>query len=66
MPDFFNLLNLNDVLEMIKTKPKDVELVLTGRKASPEIIDLADYVTEMKLRKHPYDRGEQARPGIEY
>jgi cob(I)alamin adenosyltransferase len=63
---FFNLLDLNDVLEMIKTKPKDVELVLTGRKASPEIIDLADYVTEMKQRKHPYNRGEKARPGIEY
>ena len=42
------------------------EVVLTGREASPEMIHLADYVTEMTLRKHPYERGIQARAGVEW
>ncbi|MCK4474965.1 cob(I)yrinic acid a,c-diamide adenosyltransferase, partial [Candidatus Bathyarchaeota archaeon] len=51
---------------LIKNKPKYVELVLTGRYAPPEIIETADLVTEMREVKHPFNKGYQARKGIEY
>ena len=54
------------VLELLAKRPPEVELVLTGRGAPPEIIEKADLVTEMKLIKHPYDKGIKARLGIEY
>ncbi len=60
------LINLEEVLELIKNKPKHVELVLTGRCAPDEIIEAADLVTEMKEVKHPFNKGFQARKGIEY
>ncbi|MBS7620783.1 cob(I)yrinic acid a,c-diamide adenosyltransferase [Candidatus Bathyarchaeota archaeon] len=60
------LISLEKVLELIKSKPKHVELVLTGRYAPKEIIDVADLVTEMREVKHPFKRGCQAREGIEF
>ncbi|MCK4482848.1 cob(I)yrinic acid a,c-diamide adenosyltransferase [Candidatus Bathyarchaeota archaeon] len=60
------LISLEEVLESIKNKPKHVELVLTGRYAPSEIIQIADLVTEMQEIKHPYKKGYQARKGIEY
>ena len=54
------------VVELVKGKPADVELVLTGRDMPAALIELADLVTEMKNVKHPYDVGVAARPGIEY
>jgi cob(I)alamin adenosyltransferase len=60
------LINLEKVLELIEKKPEHVELVLTGRCAPDEIIEIADLVTEMKEVKHPYNKGVQARKGIEY
>jgi cob(I)alamin adenosyltransferase len=62
---YFNLISLDDVLDLIKMKPEKVELVLTGRKAAKEIIDMADLVTEMKEIKHYYTKNVQARKGIE-
>lgn len=62
---FFKLIKVTDVVKLIKNKPKNIELVLTGRKASPQIIKLADYVTEMREIKHPYQKGLMARKGIE-
>jgi cob(I)alamin adenosyltransferase len=61
----YGLIKLKDVLELIHKKPLKVELILTGRDAHPEVIEAADVVTEMKLVKHYYDRGVQARVGIE-
>jgi len=61
----FGLIKLENVLPILKNKPEHVELVLTGRYAAPEIIEIADLVTEMRLIKHYYDRGVQARKGIE-
>ena len=61
----FGLIKLKDVLELVHNKPLKVELILTGRYVHPEIIEAADLVTEMKLVKHYYDRGIQARVGIE-
>ncbi|MEN6336700.1 MAG: cob(I)yrinic acid a,c-diamide adenosyltransferase [Phycisphaerales bacterium] len=57
---------LGDVEKLIDRKDPHVELVLTGRGATAELIALADLVTEMKNVKHPYDCGIAARPGIDY
>ncbi len=62
---WFELLALEDVLVIIKDKPNNVELVLTGRYAPQEIINIADLVTEMKEIKHYYSHGIEARDGIE-
>ena len=62
----FNLVSVDDVIRLIKDKPRNVELILTGRKADPRIIQLADLVTEMVKIKHPFDKGIPARKGIEY
>jgi cob(I)alamin adenosyltransferase len=59
-------LNSELVLNLIANKPKDVELVLTGRDAPDEIVHVADLVTEMMLKKHYFDKGVMARRGIEY
>ena len=60
------LLETPRVIAMIQRKSDSVELILTGRKAPPEIVELADYVTEMQMKKHPFTRGIKARKGIEY
>ncbi len=60
------LIDLEEVLKLIKSKPRKVELVLTGRHAPNEVVEAADLVTEMKEIKHPFSRGLQARKGIEY
>ena len=62
----FGLLDKNEIIELIKNRPSHVELILTGRNAPSEFIELADYVTEMKEIKHPFMKGLLAREGIEY
>ena len=61
-----DLASMDEVRELINNRDESVELVLTGRGASQELIDMADLVTEMKSLKHPYDKGIPARKGIEY
>jgi cob(I)alamin adenosyltransferase len=61
----YRLVEVEDVLELIKTKPTSVELVLTGRNADKRLIRAADLVTEMKEVKHYYKSGLPARVGIE-
>ena len=63
---YYELLDLKEVIQKIKEKPDNVELVITGRRAPEEIIEIADLVTEMKEIKHPYQKGIEARRGIEY
>ncbi len=53
------------LLELIAHKPPSLELVMTGRGPSRQLLETADYVTEMTKQKHPYDRGIMARRGIE-
>jgi cob(I)alamin adenosyltransferase len=60
------LLTEADVLTLLKRKAKSTELVLTGRGATPEIIEAADLVTDMQNTKHYYDQGVKARKGIEF
>ncbi len=62
----WKLVAVEDVLQLIKDKPRRVELILTGRLADARIIQMADLVTEMVKIKHPYDKGVPARKGIEY
>ena len=59
------LLDEELLLSLIRSRPADLEVVLTGRDPSPALMAAADYVTEMKKRRHPYDRGIGARDGIE-
>jgi cob(I)alamin adenosyltransferase len=60
------LLDLDTVMAVLKQKPPGLELVLTGRDMPLPILELADLVTEMKMIKHPYQKGCKARKGIEY
>ncbi|GAB4366945.1 MAG: cob(I)yrinic acid a,c-diamide adenosyltransferase [Deltaproteobacteria bacterium] len=61
----FGLLPVGPVLEVLRKKPDGMEIVLTGRGAPPEFIDLADLVTEMRDVKHYYEKGVDARVGVE-
>ena len=62
----YNLIPINDVLKLIENKPEKLELVLTGRDAHPELVKVADLVTEMLEIKHPYQSGVTARKGIDF
>jgi cob(I)alamin adenosyltransferase len=62
----FKLIDLNDVIELIKNKPVGLDLILTGRYAPPQIIKLADTVSEIREIKHHYNAGIKDRAGIEY
>jgi len=60
------LLNLGEVMRIVKNRPKHLSLILTGNYACDEIILLADLVTEMKEIKHPYKKGIKAKRGIDF
>ncbi len=62
----WKLLALGDIIKLIRDKPPRVELILTGRQAPVELIQIADLVTECREIKHPYKKGIGARKGIEY
>ena len=61
----YGLISKQDLLDLIAMKPENMELIITGRDALPEIIDMADLVTEMKVIKHYFNKGVKARVGIE-
>jgi len=60
------LISVNDVLKLIKSKPDNLDLVLTGNYVKDEIIEIADLVTEMKEIKHPFQKGIKAKKGIDF
>lgn len=60
------LVDLEQLLEIIRTKPPLMHLVLTGRDAHPEVIELADTVSEVREIKHAYRQGIEPQPGIDY
>jgi cob(I)alamin adenosyltransferase len=62
----FKLVPLEDVIEMIKTKPASLDLVLTGRYVPPEVLELADMVSEVREIKHHLAQGIKERAGMEY
>lgn len=60
------ILDVNEVIEVLKNKPADMEIVLTGRNAHPKIIEIAHLVSKIEPVKHYWDTGIAARRGIEY
>lgn len=62
---YFKLIETKELVEFIKIKPENVELILTGRYCPEELVELADLVTEMKEVKHYYQKGITSRRGIE-
>ncbi len=62
----WRLVELDEVMRLLKDKPPQVELILTGRRADRKLVEMADLVTEMLKIKHPYDKGVKARRGIDY
>ena len=62
----FGLLKLEDIKEAIAQKPPELHLILTGRNAPADLIEMADMVTEMREIKHHYNQGVAAQKGIEY
>ena len=62
----YDYLPLDEVVAVLKKKPRDLHVVVTGRNAKPDLIDAADLVTEMTLVKHPFRAGVKAQPGIEF
>lgn len=60
------LIDVPDVLDVIKARPANVELILTGRGAAPEVVQAADMVSEILAIKHPFEQGVRARKGIDY
>lgn len=71
MEEFNNVINngyvpMQSLEDIIGAKPDKTEIVFTGRGAPKQLIEIADYVTEMRMIKHPADRGVKARKGIEF
>lgn len=62
----YRLLPPEEVVTFLKERPEELEVVLTGRDPDEELLALADYVSEIRKVKHPFDRGIHARKGIEY
>ena len=60
------LLKKDELLSFLRSKPRELEVVLTGRDPGAEFLELADYISHIEKRKHPFDRGCAAREGIEY
>jgi len=62
----YDYLPVDDVIAALRSKPRDLHVVVTGRNARPELIEIADLVTEMTLVKHPFRAGVKAQAGIEF
>jgi cob(I)alamin adenosyltransferase len=62
----YDYLPLDEIIEVLKNKPADKHIIVTGRNASERMIEIADLVTEMELIKHPFRSGVKAQAGIEF
>jgi len=62
----YDYLPLDEVIAALKAKPRDLHVIVTGRNAKPELIEIADLVTEMTMVKHPFRSGVKAQKGIEF
>jgi len=62
----YGIISVNDFETLLKNKPQNVEIVITGRNPDATILAISDYVSEMKCEKHPFSNGIPARKGIEY
>jgi cob(I)alamin adenosyltransferase len=62
----YDNLDIDEVVGFLSNKPKDLHVVVTGRNAKDELLDVADLVTEMTMIKHPFRSGVKAQIGIEF
>jgi cob(I)alamin adenosyltransferase len=62
----YDYLPLDEVLDVLRNKPRDLHIIVTGRNAKDELIEIADLVTEMTEIKHPFRSGVKAQAGIEF
>ena len=62
----YDYLPLEDVVAVLKAKPRDLHVIVTGRNAKPSLVDIADLVTDMTMVKHPFRAGVKAQAGIEF
>lgn len=61
-----DMVPLEEVLAFLDKRPQDLEVVITGRNPPPALVERADYITEMRKIRHPYEQGVGARKGIEF
>jgi len=61
-----NLINLDEFIDILRSKPNHVEIIFTGYNYIQSLVDIADYVTNIGMVKHPFYSGIDARKGIEY
>lgn len=64
--DRYGLFPHEEALFFLKNRPKELEVVLTGRDPSADVLELADYISQIQKRRHPFDRGVPAREGVEF
>ena len=62
----YDYLDIDEVVEVLKNRPPDLHVIVTGRNAKEQLIDAADLVTEMTMVKHPFRAGVRAQKGIEF
>ena len=62
----YGWLDIDDVLETLRRRPRDLHVVVTGRDAPPGLVEFADLVTEMREVKHPFQQGIKAQPGVDF
>jgi len=62
----YDFVPLEEILAALRTRPEHVHVVITGRNAPDELVEMADLVTEMKQVKHPFRNGIKAQPGVEF
>lgn len=60
------MVSVDEVTAFLDSRPADLEVVITGRDPAPALLERADYITEMKKIRHPFDQGIRARQGIEW
>lgn len=65
-PITYGWLEIEEVLTVLRNRPSNVNIIMTGRDAAPELIEFSDLVTEMSEIKHPYQQGIKAQPGIDF
>ena len=65
-PVSYGWLDVEEVVGTLRDRPQDVDVIMTGRDAAPELVEFADLVTEMTEIKHPFQQGIKAQPGIDY
>jgi cob(I)alamin adenosyltransferase len=61
-----NLIDKSSLLQFLSNRPAGLEIILTGHKPPSELLDMADYISEIKKVRHPFEKGEKARKGIEW